>query len=179
MRVPCAVAALAFVAGCTPVRNFVYGPTPTQVRVAGPEGLDERFAARYLVPPDDPRGDVELAVDRFTTVREHEGRHARTVHVVVVAMVVHNRDAEVWAIDGSAMDAVVSADGDKHHEYPVRAYSEGEQLWGIVVEPGETRRIDLYYELPPKSAHPSVAVEWRVLTPAGPITRTTPALARR
>jgi hypothetical protein len=170
MRAQSLVAVLAIVAGCAPVRNFVYGPTPPTRRADAPGQIDGHAAATYPVPAGDPRGEVQLAVERMTTLQERQGRHWRKAHVVVVRMVVHNRDNEVWCIDGSALDAVV---GGAQHEYPIRAYSEGQELWVVVLEPGETRSIDLYYELPAQVKKPSVAVEWRVLTPSGPITSAT------
>ena len=175
MRAPSLVAALAIVAGCASVRNFVYGPTP-QTKGADPPGqIDGHAAATYQVPPDDPHGEVQLAAERLTTVKEPDGHGSRQVHVIVVRMIVHNRDTEVWEIDGPGLDAVV--DGARH-EYPIRTYSNGQEVGPVVLEPGETRSIDLYYELPTKAAKPTIAVEWRVQTPSASITRSTTALAR-
>jgi hypothetical protein len=175
MRVQRLAVALAIVAGCAPIRNFVYGPAPPTTRADAPGQIDGHAAVTYLVPADDPRGDVQLAIARFITVNEPEGRRWRKVRVVVVRMVVHNRDSEVWSVDCLALDAVL---GGSRHAYPIRAYSDGRPLWVAVLEPGETRNIDLYYELPTNDARPSISVAWRVLTPAGPITSTTTTLAR-
>lgn len=176
MRVQSLVVALALVAGCAPMRNFVYGPTPPTKRADAPGQIDGHAATTYPVPADDPRGEVELAVERLTTVQEPDGRHWRKAHVVVVRMVVHNRDTEVWSVDSGAIDAIF---GGTRHAYPIHAYYDGKPLRVLVLEPGETRSIDLYYELPAKIARPSVVVEWRVFTPSGGILRSTTSVARR
>jgi len=173
MRAPILVAALAIVAGCSPVRNYVYGPTPQTRRADRPGEIDGHGAATYRAALDDPHGEVQLAAERLTTVRELDG--SRQVHVVVVRMVVHNLDHEVWSVDSGGLDAVL--DGARH-EYPIRAYSNGQQVGGVVIEPGETRSLDLYYELPTNDARPTIAVDWRVQTQSGSITRTTTALSR-
>jgi hypothetical protein len=175
MRAQSLVAALAIVAGCAPVRNYVYGPTPQTRRADPPGQIDGHAAATYRAPLDDPPGEVQLAAERLTTMKERDERGSRQVHVVVVRMVVHNRDHEVWSIDSGGLDAVL--DGARH-EYPIRADSNGKQVGVVVLEPGETRSLDLYYELPTKDARPTIAVEWRVQTPSASITRTTTALSR-
>jgi hypothetical protein len=175
MRVPSLVAAFAIVCGCAPMRNFVYGPTPPMKRADAPGQIDGHAAMTYPVPVEDPRGDVQLAAERLATVSEPDGRHWHKTRVLVVRMVVRNRDTEVWSIDTSALDAVL---GGSRHEYPIRAYADGQPLWVLVIEPGETRSIDLYYELPAKVARPALGVEWRVLTPTGSITRRTVSFAR-
>ena len=99
MRVQHLIAALAIVAGCTPIRSFVYGPTPATAPPDAPGRINGHVAVTYQVPADDPRGEVQLAVARLATVNEPEGRHWHKVPAVVVRMVVNNRDREVWSID--------------------------------------------------------------------------------
>jgi hypothetical protein len=173
MRVRSLVAVLAIVSGCSPIRSYVYGPTPPTGPADADGRIDGHAAVSYRVPPDDPHGELALAVQRVTDVK---GRGRHKVHAVVVRMVAHNRDGDVWSIECGAIDAVI--DGGRH-EYPIRATSEGESVWMVVLEPGETRTIDLYYELPAKIAKPKIAVDWRVLTTSGTITRATTSLARR
>jgi hypothetical protein len=165
MRALGLVAALAIVAGCAPVRTLVYGPTPTTRPADAPGQIDGHDAEKHPVPAGDPRGDVQIAVVRLTSVIEPDVPDGRRIPVVVVRMIVHNRDDQVWCVESGALDAVV----ESRHEYPVRAFGDGQPLWSVVVRPGETRSVDLYYELSEPTAKPSVAVNWRVNTPKGPL----------
>lgn len=169
MRVASFVAALAMVTGCAPVRNFVIGPTPQTSRADAPGLIDGHVAASYPVPANHPRGEVQLAVVRLTSVFEPDVPDGTRIPVVVVRMIVRNHDRQVWSVDGTRLGA--SIDG-LPPEFPVRVFGDGQPAWVVVLEPGETRSIDLYYELPVKPvAKPSVALSWRVFTPAGTLAR--------
>jgi hypothetical protein len=176
MLVRSLVATLALVCGCTPMRNFVYGPTPTTSRPDTPDRIDGHVAVTYPVPADHPRGDVEVAVRRLATLRVPEGAHGRTAHVVVVRMIVHNRDADIWSVECGGIDGVV---GGSQHEYPIRAESDGKPLWNLVLRPGEKKTVDLFYELPAKTDKPTIAINFRAYTGGGAIERATAPLARR
>lgn len=175
MRASSFVVALAVAAvGCAPVRSYVYGPTPPTRRADAPGQIDGHPAMTYRVPAADPRGEVELAVARLTSVHEPE-LDGPKVRVIVVRMIVHNRDRQPWCVDSGTLDAVL--DGARH-EYPIRAYADGQPLWVVVLEPGETRTVELYYELPDGAARPSIGVEWRVSTPSGAFTTGTRVSSR-
>lgn len=176
MRVHALVAAWVIVSGCNSMRNFVYGPTPQTSLPGAPDQIDGHAAVTYPVPADHPRGDVEMAVRRLTTHRVAEGSHGRAAHVAVVRMVVRNRDDHIWSIDCLSLDGV--ADGWRH-EFPISVETTaGDPLEHLVVKPGETATVDLYYELT-NSAKPSIAVNWVGSTADGEVMRTTVALAQR
>jgi hypothetical protein len=175
MRAPTIVAALLVVAGCTPVRSFVYGPTPPTRPANAPGQIDGHPATVYSVPAEDPRGDVQLAIERLTDVHEPEGT-LHKVRVVVVRMIVRNRDSRIWCIDGGAVGGVF--DGARW-QYPLRVYSEGQRLRTIVLDPGDTRSIDLYYELPSNAGKQlSLGIAWRIVTPDDVVLRSTTTAAR-
>lgn len=165
MRALGLAAALAIVAGCAPVRTLVYGPTPTTRPADAPGQIDGHDAEKHPVPAGAPRGDVQIAVVRLTSVNEPDVPDGRRVPVVVVRLIVRNADDQVWCVESTAIDAVV----ESRHEYPLRAFGDGQPLWSVVVRPGETRSVDLYYELPAPTDKPSVAVNWRINGPKGPI----------
>ena len=175
MRAPTLVAALFVVAGCAPVKGFVYGPTPPTRPADAPGQIDGHPAAIYPVPADHPRGDVQLAVERLTDVHEPEGS-LHKVRVVVVRMIVRNRDSRIWCIDGGAVGGVF--DGERW-QYPLRVFSEGQQQRTIVLDPGDTRSIDLYYELPSHAGKElSLGIAWRIVTPDDVVLRATTTAAR-
>lgn len=174
MRVHNLMAALVIVSGCASMRNFVYGPTPQPNLPNAPDQIDGHAAVTYPVPADDPRGEVELAVRRLTKLRVADGSHMRTAHVVVVRMIMHNRDDHIWSIDCGWLDAVIEG---SRHEFPIRAETTaGTPLWNIVLRPGESSTADLYYELPANIAKPSISVDWVGFTAGGRLMRTSAAL---
>jgi hypothetical protein len=57
--------------------------------------------------------------------------------------------------------------------------SDGQRLRTIVLDPGDTRRIDLYYELPTSSGKQlSLGIAWRIVTPDDVVLRSTTTAAR-
>ncbi|MCU1280485.1 MAG: hypothetical protein JWM53_4031 [bacterium] len=126
-----------------------------------------------------PGGDVRVATLGVTTTKLPAGKHAREARTLHVRMVVHNGGGEVWTVDGIDQRATING---SLHETPVLARCDGDAMPLAVLMPGDTRTIDLYYELPPPlvdaAAIPSVQIDWRVATPPGVLARETSAFER-
>jgi hypothetical protein len=142
-------------AGCDPPR-YAYRPTPATARTDAPATVDGHQAARYPLP----LGQVDV-----TTIGLADG-------MVHVRMVVHNRDSGPWTVVPSEQEATV---GDAELASPRRALCDGANVAAPVLEAGETRTFDLYYDVPSAQPHPktppAVRVDWRVRTPSAVLAR--------
>jgi hypothetical protein len=167
MRALSVVALAALVTSCASAPRYSYRPTAETLREDAPGAVDGNAAADYPVPRNQPQGDVQVAAVGVAQRRLH------------VRMVVRNSGDEPWTVDGFEQKAVV--DGNRRQE-PAMAICDGQEMPLAVLMPGDTRTVDLYYELPPRltgaAAIPSVRVDWRVRTPSGVLERQTSAFER-
>ena len=179
MRTLFFVMAVAFVTSCAASPRWAYRPSTDTGHADAPGELAGHAAADYPVPESLPRGDLQLAALGVTKVKL-PGRGSRSVRSLHVRMVVHNGDREVWTVETNDQKALI--DGLLRARL-VSATCDGEVMSLAVLMPGDTRTIDLYYELPPQfvaaAALPAVRLDWRVATPAGVIARQSTAFEPR
>lgn len=170
------VAIAALVTGCAASPRYAYRPTAQTKLADAPGDVAGAEAADYRVPRLAPRGDVKVATLGVTTTKLLDGR---TVHALHVRLVVHNGAADVWMVD--AGDQTLVLDGTARLQ-PVLARCDGDAMRLAVLEPGDTRTVDLYYELPAPitgaAAVPAAALDWRVTTTAGVIAHERSAFER-
>jgi len=144
---------LVLAAGCAQTR-YAYHPTAATAREDAPATVDGHDAAAYRVTG----GSVDVATLGIVDMRPQPMLHVR--------LTVHNGDGNVWSVDAADQEALV---GDAVYERPRFARSERTDVAGVVVQPGETRTLDLYYALPPRFVRrepPPLRVDWRVRTPS-------------
>ena len=157
------------VTGCVGSTRYTYRPTRETKQRDAPGDVAGSEAAAYPVPKLTTRGDVQVAtlgVDK-----------QKRLHVRLVA---RNGGGDPWTI--ASADQRATIDGSS----PLRlaeARCDGLTMPEAVVMPGDTRTIDLYYELPPPFADaariPQVRVDWRVRTPSGALASDRAAFERR
>lgn len=169
MRIAFAAVALATaVTGCAASSGYAYRPTAQTAREDAPAEVAGAKAAAYRVPEVAPRGDVQVAALGVT--------RDKLLHV---RMIVRNAGGEPWTVD--AADQLVAIDGASRLRL-AQARCDGDVMSLLVVMPGESRTLDLYYELPAPArataAIPSVRVEWRVSTPSGALASNRTAFER-
>jgi hypothetical protein len=88
------LAGAVILVACAP-RPFVYAPvSTTSAEIAGSP------AVVYALPPDDPRGDVSVAMLGLAALRP-DGIDDSTLRAVHVALEVRNRSHETWTIEPS------------------------------------------------------------------------------
>jgi hypothetical protein len=154
---------VALAASCSS-QPWAYRPTQATARADAPATVDGHAAARYRLP----HGEVEVTTVGVEEVAPPHEAKARAEPMAHVRMVVHNRDREVWTVDPFEQEALLQ--GAAARRAPHFALCDGNDVAPAVLEPGETRTIDLYYLLPPttqdaKKRLPQVDVQWRVRTP--------------
>jgi len=166
MRMRFIVSFIATVTGCTASPSYVFRPTPQAALEDAPGDLDGQAAATYPVPADHPRGEIKLATLELARMRLPKGRDGQPIRALHVRVVVHNGDKQLWTVDTSAFTGDF---GSVRAGSPVLALLDGAEMELAVLMPGETRTIDLYYELPTsvdeRAAAPSLQVKWSVRTP--------------
>jgi hypothetical protein len=139
----------ALVTGCA--THYTYVPEKTAAR-----------AAPVL-------GDVSVALLGVGTVKSPHA-HDWKVRALHVRMVVRNRDREEWTLEPFRQIGII----DSTREAPEYVVSDGtDDVPLLVLLPGDTRVVDLYYPLPAR-AHgvktiPTVTVDWRLSTATGPL----------
>ena len=144
---------LVLVAGCAQTR-YAYHPTAATAQKDAAVTVDGHDAAGYRVS----RGSVDVATLGIVDMRPQAMLHVR--------LTVHNGDANVWSVDAANQEALI---GDAVFERPRLARSERAEVAGVVVQPGETRTLNLYYALPSRFVRrepPPLRVDWRVRTPS-------------
>jgi hypothetical protein len=144
--------ALALASGCAHEAAYTYLPTGPAT-AGGP-------AARYLVPPAAPQGELYVTSFGFTDFDVGGGQSARMVHA---RLAVSNGGPSPLTVDGRAQ--ALEAPG-----VPREAASFLNTDAGTgpvyVVEAGRTNVFDLYFAVPPPLADPralgAFALDWRV-----------------
>jgi hypothetical protein len=155
-------------AACARSPHWSYHPTTDHVKLIPGRTVADHAAVRYPLP----RGEVTIATVGIVPITPADNPDGSAEPMLQVRMVVHNADATLWTV--SAPDQVVDIDG-VGRRLPRFASCDGQDLGVAVLQPGDTRTIDLYYELPwiqlPKDHPPAIGVDWRVRTPAQVIAR--------
>lgn len=134
-----AAAALLTLAGCAAGDEpYVYRPEQATVLVDGFPGT------RYVVPPEEPQGDVRVASFGVTEVTPAPDAPAITaLHVRMI--VSNNGDVTPWQIDTRAQEVEIAGEG---RSAPL--YVNGNAAPAPVVSIGarEQHTLDLYFPLP-------------------------------
>ncbi len=168
MRTLAAVAVAALVIACAAPPRYSYRPRREPMRAQA----DGRVVAAYLVPSQAPRGDVQLTAVGVTRATLPEGGHSRHAQLLTVRMQDYNGDDAPWTVDAREQRLGI---GSFVQLAPRRAACEGRPLAVVVLLPGETRALELAYELPDwvtdAEALPVFRIEWRVDTPARVVAR--------
>jgi hypothetical protein len=158
----------AALGACEP--EYVYQPT-----VATTSAVAGRVASYYAIPPEAPRGSVQLATFGLVAIHPHgrpEGSELRAVHV---RMVVSNNSPAAWTVDTREQLLSRPRTGTTP---PAYAMSDGGQGPLITVPPLGKRTIDLFYPLPADVADaerlPAFDTVWQVQTNARVVAERTP-----
>jgi hypothetical protein len=155
------VIALAATAGCSSSANYLYRPEQNALAT-----MAGRPAALYQIPPESPRGDVQIAalgIAKIHLRREEDGE----VRVMHVRMIVNNNDDDgPWTVDTREQIGILSGAGRSR---PAFAATSTRQAPTVAIPMAEKATIDLYYPLPARmqdaSEVPHFDVLWRVRTP--------------
>jgi len=163
---PVVFGAALLCAGCAST-DHAYRPTTHGVPGAAAPSAD------YAIPGDHPQGDVQLFGGSVTEVQFRQG--GRRIPVFQVQMIVANsRAAAQWAIDATAIKLVVPGAGEYR---PLMVNADAGTPPLVLVDPGETRVINLFYPAPAgvnsDQQLPVFTVVWQVTAGAGTITRRT------
>jgi hypothetical protein len=160
------LACLLSAAGCAPEPYVLYAPVPRAAREQGagpPSSLSGYPAARYALPPDDPRGDVVIASFGVVWVDAPGYAMVRAVHARLV--VENARDTDPWELDTRELAAVFPA-GAKVAAALVNATAAG--LPVLKIPPGREVATDAYFLVPRswiERSLPGFELSWRVKTP--------------
>jgi len=154
------------VAGCE--HHYVYRPT-----VATTSAVAGRLASYYAIPPEAPRGSVQLATFGFADIRPTgEDEELRAIHM---RMVVSNNADTAWKIDTREQLLALPGHGQSR---PAFASSDAGQGPIIEVPPNGKRTIDLFYPLPEHmqdaSDLPAFDTLWKVETSTRVVSDRTP-----
>ncbi|MCU1280842.1 MAG: uncharacterized protein JWM53_4388 [bacterium] len=164
---PMSMLALAAL-GCGESR-YIY--RPTEQATATSDGLP---AARYPVPPESPRGEVNIA--SFGPTKMQVTTSEEKVKFLHVRMVVaNNNDAGPWVVDTRQQVVSLPQEGQSP---PAFANSDVPGLPIVNVPAGQKHTIDLFYTLPEgmqKARHvPRFELFWHVQTPSREVAERTP-----
>ena len=154
------------VAGCE--HNYVYRPT-----VATTSAVAGRLASYYAIPPESPRGSVQLATFGFADIHPTgDDEELRAIHM---RMVVSNNDDTPWRIDTREQLVALPGDGQSR---PAFANSDGGPGPIIEIPPSGKRTVDLFYPLPEHmqdaSDVPAFDTLWKVDTSTRVVADRTP-----
>jgi hypothetical protein len=146
-------------AGCSSSANYLYRPEQNAVAT-----MAGRPAALYQIPPESPRGDVQIGALGIAKVhpRGEEDRELRVMHV---RMIVDNNGDTPWAVDTREQVGILPGAGQSR---PAFAATSTRQAPEVTVPTDGKATIDLYYPLPANmqeaSELPHFDVLWRVRT---------------
>ncbi len=159
-RVAVPLALLLGAAGCASEQSYIFRPEENATaRVAG------RPAAYYVVPSQEPHGDVRVATLGIAKLEpKGGGERVRAMHVRLV--VDNNDDTGPWQVDTRQQWGTL---GDYGQSRPAFAAATRGRPPILQIPPGTSDTIDLYYPLPSSmqelSEIPHFEVLWRVQTP--------------
>ncbi|MDB5214794.1 MAG: uncharacterized protein JWO86_2721 [Myxococcaceae bacterium] len=154
------------VAGCE--HEYVYRPT-----VATTSAINGRPASYYAIPPEAPRGSVQLATFGFAEINPSgDDKKLRAIHI---RMVVTNNDDTPWKIDTREQLLELPNSGRSR---PAFANSDAGPGPIVDIPPSGKRTIDLFYPLPEHMQDakdvPEFDTLWKVETPTRPVADRTP-----
>jgi hypothetical protein len=173
----CALGFAVLLGGCGSTYSY-YAPTPEAAVRDAPAVVDGQQAAAYQVPVDgDHRGEVRVAIVGVERISTSGTWQAQAVHV---RMIVHNDDGGIWTVQ--PFDQVAQLDRT-HRVKPVYSITDGSAgITTVVVFPGDTRTVELYYEVPEELSVKKLAevrIQWQVATPDRVIAREDTPFERR
>jgi len=136
--------------------------------------LGGRTAARYLLPSDyDVQADVKIASFGFTEART-KNHNGKKVHAIQLRINVANEGDQPVSLD--PRDQIVEGPTGRHG--PGFARSNAGELPQIVVPPGSSRTVELYYPVPEELVKSHDATDfdlsWKILVGGVEFTRVTP-----
>lgn len=160
--------ATAVLGGCD--RSYVYQPT-----VATTSAIAGRTASYYAVPPEAPRGSVQLATFGFAKLRAEGATNAPEVRAIHMRMVVANNSPVTWTLDTREQLLSLPGGGASVPAYAIADAGEGPL---VVVPPSGKRTIDLFYPLPASMDDaeelPAFDTVWKVQTDTRAVADRTP-----
>jgi hypothetical protein len=142
---------LLALAGCTP--EYLYRPAENVSGVVG-----GRLAARYAIPPEQPRGELRVASFGFAELKS-EQEPIRALHIRWTAANTHGRGP--WFVDTREQYGIIPGEGRSR---PAYASSDAGGLPIVRIDPGDARTIDLFYPLPETAQNAAEIPQFDVLT---------------
>jgi hypothetical protein len=159
--------ALVAVVGCVSDRYYY---RPAEQATASLSGVP---AARYELPPEEPRGDVLVASFGGSTLEMDGADSLDTLHIRMV--ISNNNGTGPWTLD--TRSAQVQFEGGESRP-PAFVNASVDGLPTITIPPGQARTLDAYYLLPPELDDPEdlprFDLLWSVQTPKRLVVERTP-----
>ncbi len=144
---------------------------PTTQATANIEGTP---AARYEVPPEAPRGEVNVASLGIVDLSvDQNGPKTRFLQIRMIAA--NNNDTGPWVIDSREQLLSLANEGQSR---PAFVNTDRQDAPNITVAPTQKRTIDLFYPLPEPLAKANSVSQfdllWHVQTPSREVAERTP-----
>lgn len=158
----------ALAAGCTSAAPYVYYPAEQPTA-----RIDGHPAARYAIPPESPRGDVRIASLGFTEVSPDDDPYVAALHVRM--LVSNDAGAGPWSVDTREFRVELRGGPALGQPY---VNTDASTLPAVAIQPGQQRKMDLYFPLPrgmddPDDV-PAFDVTWKVRTDTREVVERTP-----
>lgn len=150
-------------AACAETPTYFYAPEAANLT------RGNLLASETKIPPEQPRGSVEVASAGITEMSPRAGEQVRALHVRM--FVDNDDDPETWTVDTRQQFVDLTGVGESA---PMFARTDQKTLPGVTIARRERRTLDLYYPLP-AGVHdpgdlPAFDFLWQVTTPTRPIT---------
>jgi uncharacterized membrane protein YgcG len=156
----------AVLAGCE--HDYIYRPT-----VATTSAVAGRVASYYEIPPEAPRGSVQLATFGFADLHPTAG--GKDIRAIHMRMVVSNNADTAWKIDTREQLLVLPGQGQSRPAFASSDVGAGPIL---EVAPSGKVTVDLFYPLPEHMQDASDVPEfdtlWKVDTSTRVVAERTP-----
>jgi hypothetical protein len=150
--------------------NYVYRPT-----VHTTAAIEGRLASYYAIPPEAPRGFVELASFGFADIRPEGAPKDQKLRSLHIRMVVSNSSDKPWTVDTREQLLALPNQGESR---PAFAKVDHGTAPIVEIPPGGKATIDLFYPLPENMQDakdlPSFDTIWKVQTDARVVAERTP-----
>jgi hypothetical protein len=163
-----AIATVLALSACD--RDYVYQPT-----VATTSALSGRPASYYEIPPEAPRGYVQLATFGFADIASQGDTGENRARALHVRMVVANNSDKAWHVDTREQLLALPDHGESR---PAYARADRGAPPALDVAPTGKVTIDLYFPLPDDMQKakdlPAFDTVWRVETATRLFTERTP-----
>jgi len=173
-RLALALVCALFFGGCA--NSYYY--TPAEQANATVSGYP---AARYVIPEGTNQGDVRVSTFGVKDLRLNgdEEEAVRSLHVRLI--VANQNGTQDWSVD--TRNIQVQYTGIQGQRAPAFANANDRGMPVVVVPPGASRTIDLYYPLPPEISGakdlPQFDVVWAVQTDNQVVAERTPFERRK